>query len=51
MQYPSLTRSSVRHVELVPMGAHRLMVVLIVDTGRVEQRVLDSARRPVRRRG
>jgi heat-inducible transcriptional repressor len=43
MQYPSLTRSSVRHLELVPMGAHRLMVVLIVDSGRVEQRVLDSA--------
>ncbi|HEY7719317.1 MAG TPA: heat-inducible transcriptional repressor HrcA [Pedococcus sp.] len=41
MQYPSLTRSSVRHVELVPLGAHRLMVVLIVNTGRVEQRVLE----------
>ncbi|MDF2092759.1 heat-inducible transcriptional repressor HrcA [Knoellia sp. 3-2P3] len=42
MQYPSLTRSSVRHVELVPIGASRLMVVLIVNTGRVEQRVLES---------
>jgi heat-inducible transcriptional repressor len=42
MQYPSLTRSSVRHVELVPMGAQRLMVVLIVNTGRVEQRVIDT---------
>jgi heat-inducible transcriptional repressor len=40
MQYPSLTRSSVRHVELVPMGAQRLMVVLIVNTGRVEQRIV-----------
>ena len=27
MQYPSLTRSSVRHIEFVPMGASRLMVV------------------------
>jgi len=44
MQYPSLTRSSVRHVELVPIGAKRLMVVLIVNTGRVEQRVIESAR-------
>ena len=44
MQYPSLTRSSVRHVELVPVGAHRLMVVLIVNTGRVEQRVIESSR-------
>lgn len=43
MQYPSLTRSSVRHIELVPIGAERLMVVLIVNTGRVEQRVVDSA--------
>ena len=42
MQYPSLTRSSVRHVEFVPMGAGRLMVVLIVNTGRVEQRVIDT---------
>src|SRR5919107_835940 len=30
MQYPSLTRSTVSHVEFVPMGASRLMVVLIV---------------------
>jgi len=44
MQYPSLTRSSVRHVELLPMGANRLMVVLILDTGRVEQRVIESSR-------
>ena len=42
MQYPSLTRSSVRHIELVPMGPERLMVVLIVDTGRVEQRVVET---------
>jgi heat-inducible transcriptional repressor len=44
MQYPSLTRSSVRHFELLPMGAHRLMVVLILNTGRVEQRVIESSR-------
>jgi heat-inducible transcriptional repressor len=42
MQYPSLTRSSVRHVELVPLGSNRLMVVLIVNTGRVEQRVIET---------
>jgi heat-inducible transcriptional repressor len=42
MQYPSLTRSSVRHIEFVPMGATRLMVVLIVNTGRVEQRVIET---------
>jgi len=44
MQYPSLTRSSVRHVELLPVTADRLMVVLILNTGRVEQRVIESSR-------
>ncbi len=44
MQYPSLTRSTVRHIELVPMGRERLMVVLIVGSGRVEQRVVDVGR-------
>src|SRR3954447_25940428 len=42
VQYPSLTRSTVRHVELVPLGERRLLVVLITDTGRVEQRVLEA---------
>jgi heat-inducible transcriptional repressor len=41
VQYPSLTRSSVRHVELVPLTDRRLLLVLITDTGRVEQRSVD----------
>ncbi|WP_106536071.1 heat-inducible transcriptional repressor HrcA [Haloactinopolyspora alba] len=41
VQYPSLTRSTVRHVELVALGAARVLVVLITDTGRVEQRVVE----------
>jgi len=41
VQYPSLTRSTVRHVELVPLGAGRLLIVLITNTGRVEQRFAD----------
>jgi heat-inducible transcriptional repressor len=41
VQYPSLTRSSVRHVELVPLTDRRLLLVLITDTGRVEQRAVD----------
>jgi heat-inducible transcriptional repressor len=41
MQYPSLSRSSVRHLELVPISTTRLLVVMIADTGRVEQRQLD----------
>jgi heat-inducible transcriptional repressor len=41
VQYPSLTRSSVRHIELVPLTERRLLLVLITDTGRVEQRAVD----------
>jgi heat-inducible transcriptional repressor len=41
VQYPSLTRSSVRHVELLGIAPGRVMLVLITDTGRVEQRVID----------
>ncbi|MEZ5115804.1 MAG: heat-inducible transcriptional repressor HrcA [Candidatus Nanopelagicales bacterium] len=43
VQYPTLRSSSVRHVELVALGSHRLLLVLIADTGRVEQRVVDSS--------
>jgi heat-inducible transcriptional repressor len=46
VQYPSLTRSTVRHVELVPLGAGRLLVVLITNTGRVEQRFVDLVPNP-----
>jgi heat-inducible transcriptional repressor len=41
VQYPSLSRSSVRHLEIVRLSATRLLVVLITDTGRVEQRVVE----------
>ncbi|WP_349899911.1 heat-inducible transcriptional repressor HrcA [Parafrigoribacterium soli] len=41
VQYPSLTRSRIRHVELVRLAATRMMTVLITDSGRVEQRLLD----------
>jgi heat-inducible transcriptional repressor len=41
VQYPSLTRSSVRHVELVTLSERRLLLVLITDTGRVEQRTVE----------
>ena len=43
VQYPSLSRSSVRHVELVPLTSSRLLVVLITSSGRVEQRVVETA--------
>ncbi|MEU6999285.1 heat-inducible transcriptional repressor HrcA [Nonomuraea sp. NPDC046570] len=41
VQYPALTHSTVRHVELVPLSDRRLMFVLITNTGRVEQRVVE----------
>lgn len=41
MQYPTLTRSTVRHVELVVLAPSRLLLVLITSTGRVEQRVIE----------
>ncbi|GAA4614050.1 heat-inducible transcriptional repressor HrcA [Actinoallomurus liliacearum] len=42
VQYPSLTRSSVRHVELVPIASERLLLVVITNTGRVEQRAIET---------
>ncbi len=41
MQYPTLSRSTVRHLEVVALAPARLMLVLITDTGRVDQRVVD----------
>ncbi len=42
VQYPSLGRSSIRHVELVSMSATRVLLIVIVDSGRVEQRMIDT---------
>lgn len=41
VQYPTLDRSLVRHVEVVVITPARLMLVLITDTGRVDQRMVD----------
>jgi heat-inducible transcriptional repressor len=41
VQYPSLSRSAVRHLELVPVSTTRIMLVMIADTGRVEQRLVE----------
>ncbi|MCF2706274.1 heat-inducible transcriptional repressor HrcA [Arcanobacterium haemolyticum] len=40
VQYPSLQRVSLRHIELIPAGDMHLMLVIITDAGRVEQRTL-----------
>jgi len=41
VQYPTLTRSTVRHVELVALTPARMMLVLITDSGRVDQRIVE----------
>ena len=43
VQYPSLVKSKVRHVELVLLTSMRTMLILITDTGRVEQRIIELA--------
>ena len=40
-QYPTYRGARIRHVELVSLGPSRLMTVLITDTGRVDQRMLE----------
>lgn len=41
VQYPSLNRSKVRHIEIIALTPQRMMIVLITDTGRVEQSVVE----------
>ena len=41
VQYPSLSRSTVRHIELVALTPTRVMVILILSSGRVEQRLVE----------
>lgn len=41
VQYPSLGRATVRHVEVVGLASHRVLVVVIADSGRVEQRIAE----------
>ncbi|MEO7125282.1 MAG: heat-inducible transcriptional repressor HrcA [Nakamurella sp.] len=42
VQYPVLSRSMVRHIEVLSIGDRRLMLVVITDAGRVEQRVVET---------
>lgn len=40
VEYPSLRRTALRHLELVALGPNRVLLVIITDTGRVEQRTV-----------
>lgn len=42
VQYPSLRRTSLRHVEFVKLTDTKMLVVIITDAGRVEQRVVGT---------
>ena len=41
IQYPTLSRSHVRHIEVVALTPTRVLTVLILSTGRVEQRLVE----------
>jgi heat-inducible transcriptional repressor len=41
VQYPSLGRASVRHVELIAIDEKKLLLMLISDSGRIQQQVVD----------
>lgn len=41
VQYPSLSHSRVRHVELVSLAETRVLAIVITDTGRVDQRLVE----------
>lgn len=42
VQYPSLGRSAVRHIELIPLTGSRLLLMLITDSGRIQQLQVDT---------
>jgi len=41
VQYPTMVKSRVRHVEILALTSSRLMMILITDAGRVEQRAIE----------
>jgi heat-inducible transcriptional repressor len=42
VQYPSLAQGSVRHIELMPIGTQRVLLMLISDSGRIQQIQIDA---------
>lgn len=43
VKYPTLRKSALRHVELVPASTTRMLVIIISDSGRVEQRSVERS--------
>lgn len=42
VQYPSLVKSSVKHIELIAVDAKRILLMLITDSGRIQQHVMEG---------
>lgn len=43
VQYPSLGRALVRHVEIIAIDEKRILLMLITDSGRIQQHVMDAS--------
>ena len=41
VQYPTLSASTVRHLEVVALSPARLLLVVLTDSGRVDQRIVE----------
>lgn len=41
IQYPTLNRSKVHHIEFMQMTPRRVLIIVITDRGRVDQRIVD----------
>ncbi|OBB26781.1 heat-inducible transcriptional repressor HrcA [Mycolicibacterium elephantis] len=41
VQYPTLTASTVRRLEVVPLTPARVLLVVITDSGRIDQRIVE----------
>ena len=43
VQYPTLGRASVRHFDLIPVSDRRVLLILVTDSGRIQQHVFELA--------
>lgn len=41
VQYPTLVKASVQHIEIVPVGESKLLLILITDNGRIQQHLVE----------
>lgn len=46
VRYPSLGKAQVRHIELIPLSGPRTLLMLITDSGRIQQQVVEFESEP-----